>query len=513
MINKSNVQVGDTVVVVPFGLVGRVNYNENGVISGIDVCGKDSASYVPLSHTTCAKLQKNNVVPSRLVNKRGYVVNGVFEVSGIGVQDVVNRNPSEVLLSAISDGNREVSFKAFMMESPNDSYSFVQQSALMTTLGFNKCSSFVVSSSEQLNRIAKMPSMLLYPKVSGYAIVHKDGYVYEPESFQYLKVSSVQRDVNSSGFIVAEVQFDNGSSITVPYPQVVKYNVQKSSCVVVDSGHIVFCSDRGNLSKKVDREFHCNFCGSLVTSPFDGYVRCPYDNCTSRLYPVVENMTREFNVPCIDYSTYRQYVDEKRITCLVDVFDLPEYKDLKISCTLSTLLKALCPVNVVKNRSFFDKFVEKCGSLEAFHHYIENPYEIESDMSHFVDKTSCQAFSTWISVPENILTVKSVIDIVDVKQREFNLDVPKLFRNKSVYIEGDFNHGSYSVISSILRSYGADIVTTVDTRCDCVLLGDFVRNLEDVPAVNIARSYNIPVYTESYFFGMYDIDSDLSAAK
>lgn len=506
MINKVNVQVGDTVVVVPFGLVVSVTYNENGVISGIETYDKS----VYLNHAVCARLQKNNVVPSRLVNRRGCTVHGVLEVNGIDVKDVVNKDVSEVLLSCISSGNREVTFKSFMMESSNTPYSFVQQSALMSTLGFNKCSSFVVSSNQQLNRIGKVPAMLVYPKVSGYVVVHKDSYRYEPESFQYLKVDSVQRDVNTSGFIVADVQFDNDTSITVPYPQVVKYNVQKSSCVVVDSGHIVFCSDRGNLSKKVDREFHCNFCGSLVTSPSDGYVKCSYDNCTSRMYPVVENMTREFNIPCIDYSTYRTYVDEKKITCLVDVFDLPEYKDMKISCTLGTLLKALCPVSAVKDRSFFDKFVEKCGSFEAFYHYIENPYEIEQDMSHFIDSHVCQSFVNWINVPENLLTVKSVVDIVNVNQREFNLDVPKLFRNKVIYIEGEFNHGSYSAVSSILRSYGADIATTVDTRCDCVLLGDFVRNPEDVPTVNIANSYNIPVYTESYFFSTYDIDSDIS---
>lgn len=510
MINKSKVQVGDTVVVVPFGLAAQVNYNKNGVISGIDVYIGGSDVPVPLDHVTCAKLQKNNVVPSRLVHKRDCVVHGVFEVNGIGLYDVVNKEPSEVLLSCISKSSYDIAFKAFMIESSNVSYAFVQQSVLITTLGFEKCSSFVVSSREQLNRISKMPAMLLYPKVSGYVVVHKNDYRYEPESFQYLKVSSVHRDVNSTGFIVADVQFDNNTSITVPYPHIVKYNVQKSSLVVVDSGNIVFCSDRGNMSKKVDREFHCNFCGSLVTSPSDGYVKCSYDNCTSRMYPVVENMTREFNIPCIDYSTYRTYVDEKKITCLVDVFDLPEYKDLKISCTLGTLLKALCPVSAVKDRSFFDKFVEKCGSFEAFYHYIENPYEIEQDMSNFIDSHTCQSFVNWIGVPENLLTVKSVVDIVNVKQREFNLDVPKLFRNKVIYIEGEFNHGSYSTVSSILRSYGADIATTVDTRCDCVLLGDFVRNPEDVPTVNIAKSYDIPVYTESYFFNIYDIDNDLS---
>ena len=100
---------------------------------------------------------------------------------------------------------------------------------------------------------------------------------------------------------------------------------------------------------------------------------------------------------------------------------------------------------------------------------------------------------------------------IRIVETTVKLDVPPLFRNKVIYLEGAFNHGSYMDVSSILTCYGATVTTTLDNRCSCVIVGGLVRNTDLVESVRIAASYNIPIYAESDFFNQYGIDDDIAS--
>ena len=514
MLNKTDVMVGDTVRVVPLGFLAQVDYNSNGVISGVYSLDEEGNVSYKLDSNVTAKLQKCNVVPSRVVNSKKCSVQGVFTYDLLSVSDMVCVGKDAYLKKIVSEFNLDdVSFYAYNLIDSKVTYGAYQQNTLLSMMGFKVCDSFVISSDvKKKSNLNNIPVMLKYPFVCGYSVLQRgNDFRYVPEYFTYSKVVSVSREVNHSGYILASVICLDEYEIRVHYPDVVKFNVQKGSYVIVDSGRIVYCSDRNNYSKKVEREFHCEFCGSLITSPVTGYLKCSYDNCTSNMYPQVENMLNVFGLEFLPYSDYISYVKSGYILSLSDVLDLERYKDTTVHCTVSDILKAVCPVSVVKDRSFFDKFVEFCKSVESVNYYISNPSDISKDMSSFLPYNMCKSFEQWIDNPENLLTVQTFMsmDNIHIKTNSVTLDVPKIFRNKTIYLEGKFRRGSYETVSSILRSYGADISAKFDNRSNCVIVGDLEKNIESIPVVDIALSYNIPVFTETAFFNSYGIDNDI----
>lgn len=511
MLKTNQVRSGNTVRVIPYGILAKVTYNEKGVISGVYISESGSNSYNELSQSVIVSLQKNETLPSRISPARKSTVYGVFYIPGISVQDIVSSKYS------LQHDTNKFNFIAYNVVSSDSSYVAYNQQVTLQMMGFKVCNSFIVSPEiSSYHNFLKVPVVMsMYPFISGYAVVESDGYVeYVPETVMFHKVADVTRTTNQNGYIDALINMVDKYTVQSSYTQVVRFNVQKNSYVAVDDGSIVHCSDYSNLSKKVDNDIRCTFCGKLVHVPDSGFVKCSNDNCTSNLYPVVQNMIHVLGLPSMTYDLYISYVRSGEFTCVSDLFVCEPYRDIRVDCTVSDVLKALCPIWCVHDRNFFDKFAQSAGSLSAIFHYLENPEEISKDMGSFVGYRSCEAFKEWISIAENLLMVKTMYDIdnVNVITDSIVLDVPKLFRNKNIYLEGEFNHGCYEEVSSILKSYGADIVSVVDTRCDCVIIGNFVRDVKNNATVNIAISYNIPVYNELQFFSEYGIDDDIKQA-
>ena len=513
MLSKSDVHVGDTVRVVPLGLLVEVRYNDRGVISGIYLLSSEGKPTYKLDTPVSTKLQKTGVVPSRLVQAHSCNVQGVVTVLERPFSSFVSEGVKSTFLDLVlTRSTSDFTFYAYNLESSSVTYGAYQQVTALEMMGFKTCASFVLSSDYRKNKFNTLPAMRAYPFVSAYMVLeHGSNSKFIHSNISFNKVTKVNRDVNYSGYIVAEVLFEDGTGVSVPYPEIVRYNVQKGSYCVVDDGNIVYCTAMKSGSKKVESEFHCKYCGTLIKSPLTGYVKCPYQNCVSNMYPVVENMLRQLNLEPMSYSRYKQLIDNGDIQHLVDVFLLEPYRTSHVLCTPSSVLRAVCPPTVVKDRNFFDRLVEGSGSLDALFHYLEKPDEIYKDMKDSVSYMTCKSFEQWVSDPENLLTVNTFFNLenIEVVEHEIDLKVDKIFRNKVIYLEGDFRHGSYSRVSSILKSYGASIASKFDNRCDCVILGDFVRDVTTVPVVDIALSYNVPVYREKDFFQSYLIDKDI----
>ena len=517
MLSTKYLQVGDTVRVAPMGLRCRISYNSNGVVSRIVFIDSSDVEWQCALDESIA-LQKYNVVPSRLVNKTACQVEGILSFEGLSAIDVVNTGVDKAVQGKILDKNEQLYFKAYNLTDSRVQYGAYQQVTQLSMMGFNVCPGFVYSADMSQSKVEKLPVIALqYPFISGYEVVSKGNVCsFVNESCQFSRVESVARDVNSLGNIVAKVTCADRVQFTVPYNQIVKYNVQKNTVVAYEDDGIVYSTDKSNRAKKVDADIHCSCCGAAIhVKENEPYCRCSYSNCMSMKYPVVENMIKLLGLAPMSYVTYRKYVDNGQLTSICDIFDVTENSSIEVHCTLPTLLRALCPVYVVRSADFFDRMCKCAGSTDATMHYLQNPDDIYSDMHTVLSKVCLKNFISWIKDPENLLVVKTFVEMPNIHLQEssVHLDVPPLFRNKVIYLEGTFNHGSYMDVSSILSCYGATVTTTLDNRCNCVVVGGLVKNPDSLESVKIAVSYDIPVYQERIFFEHYGIDADIENAN
>ena len=88
------------------------------------------------------------------------------------------------------------------------------------------------------------------------------------------------------------------------------------------------------------------------------------------------------------------------------------------------------------------------------------------------------------------------------------MENPFSLTGKTIFITGNFVHGSTADIIAILKSYSAQVSNKV-ADCQCVITGDSMEDL-DGRSIRYAKQNNIPVFTESQFFAKYEIDEDLS---
>lgn len=505
MLSMQDVKVGDTVRVVPLGLLCEVKYNDNGVISGVF---DEEENKAPSDVT--ARLQKDNVVPSRLSRRMPCSVHGVITCD-MSPESLVDNEASSYVRSLLESGKQEVKFLAYRVEADKVSYGTYQQVTALEMLGFSSCPSFVVSASMKQKDLRKVQTTMGYPFVSGYEVASTDSFKFVKSSVVFEKVKNVSPEYNSNGYVVAGLETRIGKCIYyVPYPSAVKYNTVPGSVVAFDNGKLEFGSKRNDTSKQVARKFHCPYCGTLISSPSEGLLTCSYENCASLLYPKFEHLVSVLKLPVVGYSWLHDKVESKQVVALCDVMQYEPYSNVEVTCTASDVVRAVCPVSVRVSKDFFDKFAQSAGSVEALTYYLRNPEQIEKDLPS-LDSRSVQSFVKWISDPENLLTVNTFLDMeqIHVVRDVVKLNVPKLFRGKTIYVDGTFRHGSYSEVCGILRSYGAEVSSEMNSSCNCVIVGDLTPDKRNMPCVDLANAYNVPAYLESTFFAQYDIDKDL----
>lgn len=518
MLSKNVISPRDTVRVVPFGKLICLEYNTKGIlskVSNIKIISYEVEVYEELDRSFVNPLQKRGVIPSRLNN-----VLRPCKIYGVIHSDNLKMYPyGENVLYGFDDDidfmvNRNefdgMSFIAFdVVEGPNipDAY---QRSARLQQFGFKICNSFITSNNESKDFLESNLVRHGYPFVSGYYISSTGRNVFICSDVYCYKVAEVTQTVTCDGYIDGAVKFDPEELFDrlFPYTSIVKFNVQPGSLIYVDDNKIIYSSTKGS-GKQVDRNIRCEYCGKEIRVPNNGYVRCYDSNCVSNLYPTIERMLRRFNMNEMDWVDFVSYAHKRQLTMLSDIFDMDEYKNVEVECTLSELLDAICPMEVRRIPDFFDRFVEYAGSFEAVDHYIQNPEDMLKDMDF--DRMSLSNVSKWFEVPQNVLLINTMLDTKNihiVNDKPVLNNVAPIFRNKNIFLEGSFKHGNYNYIVSIMKSYGANVTTTFDNRCDCVVLGHFTDPDKD-EIVAKANAYRIPVYEELTFFSSYEIDKDL----
>lgn len=509
---KNILRSGDYVTLVPFGAKITLQYNDKGnlekVFKGFNTTDEFDFDTIQSINN------QNSTFPSHIVSR---TISGTCWVSGVlyTASDILSSFESvndAILDMYLKSPNK---FNFFACTCKSTAFKFNGTANLNTWLksnSFNTLEGFLTGGDYHpgmLDHFIETRFKFKYPLLASYLI-------YNGESFQFIEtqiashiVSTVKTEVTENGYVLGRLICKDGFEMKCSYSEVVEFNIQRNTCILLnENGSICYSYsiDNKNREKRPDT-ITCSFCGRPIKVVKGEAVICGDRSCTSRLYSSVSHFCNVLKLPVITYEEYLEHVKDKSITCLSDILLIDEYKDLEIKSTLGSILDAIVPVDCVRNRSVFTLFANNCSNnVQTFLYYVENPNKIEQDF-----KTS--EFKSLISWLRNSENLQDVVTILNSKNFKFELcdkkyDGDPIFRGNVIYLTGKFLHGPVSEIIKILQSYSAEVVTKFDDSVNVVLVGDIP---EDVSGVSIrkAKRRHIPIYQESGFFKMYEIDNDL----
>lgn len=522
MITKFTCKPGSSIEIVPLGLLCTLQYNSTGILQkivyGFNPLDHNDEDIMPSDLTI--ELKKHNVVPQRISFTKGTTwVKGVFYTKKLFKDEGIL--PECIKSSMISDLRLNIKDYTFYAgDIKNDSVRITGQTLVSTrlnTLGFNVLPSYLVYDNVDNLPIAQImrskKSIFQYPFISGMFICESaSDFRYVPANLKQAIVSTTSNYIDSSGNIQAEIQFKD-FKLVKSYSEVVQQDIQAKSILLLDEGTEIIHSRSQNtfMRTRLPRKIHCSVCGKSLVVPVRGQTCCEDVHCVSKLYPHIQHFLGSLKLPEMAYDEFKSYMKKKDITCLMDVLILDKYKDLKIECTLSTILFAIVPLSVVRNIDFFQQFTNYLGSVEALDYYIQNPDTILEDLN--LNRLMSRNFIDWLKDPANVLELETIInsDQVNILPIMKCFEGAPIFRNKTICITGKFRRGTLEDIVSILQSYSAKVVIKFDNSVDCVVIGHFED--EDTSITELAAGYHVPVYSEDSFFKSYEIDLDIKKQR
>lgn len=390
-------------------------------------------------------------------------------------------------------------------------HTWLQIAKFTTMYGFIVPYKFNRTTLSQIIKSAKAPYSL--NKIVSYLIFRGGEVLCQSSKEQQFVISKVSKYLEPDGRIMAKIYGKTDDALVVNYSDVVRYNLQTNTGVVLDEDNHVVCTavtDNKHRDKR-GSTLTCSCCGAIIEVPETGDTICSNEHCVSRLYPRLEQFLDTLRMPIISYETFWKYVSNNMITNLSDIFLVPEYVNFNISVTWSKLLTAVVPFEVVPNPAIFTTFTSKCkNTFKTVMYYLHNPSLIAGEL-RMTDPISTK-FAKWLTEGGNVLDIEAIIDCPNITLTATNraFDGAPIFRNQVIYITGTFTHGPLDIIESILRSYGADVMYELSDSVTWVLVGDEPENVNS-GAVRKAKNRRIPVFTESKFFEEFEIDSDLVA--
>lgn len=514
MFLKDELKPGQYVMPVPLGLPAVLQYDENGVIQKVyKRFGDDS---VNVSSELFDTLYNSKLIPDTIPIKTGTTyVSGVFCCNTVFTDDgELPLSIEHSIIQQIINEPNTVKFYAGHVHSLAVTFNgavpvrqWLQMSKFLVLPGYLMPAN--ITRDSMMNTFCKGSYPFNSPLISHYMI-------YDNASFRIVSTgisghvikASPSKFLNSVGYIKSEINGDQWKLIT-DYSNVVHFRLSKGTYVVQDKyGKIIY-----SLSNNVDfkNTIECSICGKLIKVPFSGEVCCNDDNCLSRLYPNVSHFLASLHLPMLPYDNYINYVEKHEITTFSDIMLLPEYKDMKLVVSPAELLKAIIPLDAVRDRHVIEIFVNSCNqSKSVIHHYMNHPDNIIADL-HMLDNYNVGQLVDWFRDIEHVSTVDTLMysENIEVTDTFKKFEGAPIFRGKSIVVTGSFHHGSLSEVSSILCSYSADVTLNLTEKTNLVLVGGLRENTNG-SLINTARQLGIPVMEESQFFNQYEIDKDLS---
>lgn len=520
MFARNLLQAGDYVTCVPVGVPLIIQYAESGNIEKVFEFHEESEK-IDISDILLQVLMKNHIVPVHIPVKGGTTfiygalhTNKLYSNRGALPECVVD----DMIADCIADPFHFKFYAGYVRSLATTFRGSVAIRQWLAVSGFACLPGYLVPMGIDEIKFEGMVANKFpfrYPLISSYILYQKTGEVTFPKTrLSQFVVKRVDRTTDQNGYIFGQLRDKETSNIVqVPYSTVVTLDINPNSLVIVDSdGDMLAALPTDNvIRERRSKKIQCSTCGKYIQVPSEGQVRCSDSHCNSVLFPRVNYMLSKLNLPTMSYERYLEVTKQVgSVFSLVDVFDLPEYNENQIPCTLGDVIRAVVPRSIIINDNSISAICNACNdSTDVFCYYISHVDRMMSDLS--LDITIWGKFFQWLEDPENVEDLKAVLgsNCIRVSSSDKKFEGAPIFRGKTIMITGSFAHGSLAEITSILASYSAAVTQTFSTAVNCVLVGDLNENTNAF-AVKSARKSAIPVMQESEFFKQYDIDSDLA---
>lgn len=510
---------GDYVLAEPFGVKLMLRYDSRGVLDSVG-CGSDYDHISNIEPSALLKIRELSTVPTKISITGGstFVYGTLYTpeipfVNGEG-------NMSELYISEyISKLDNTYKFVASFVRS--NASKFAGAVATRNWLQMSKfyiCPGYIAPANPDhkfINNILQSNMYEFYPKlIGGFTYYRGTELHHKVVSMYQFIVSQVRLSVDRSGAILGLVQHVHSNYImSLNYSEVVSHNIQPGDVVIQQDG-----SDGQYLfSKSLDTKIReprlstisCPVCGKLLNVPKQGILKCDDNGCLSNHYLDFCSMASVLGIPVMPKDKYFKLAKCNEILNIVDILDLPEYKDYNFTLDIYNMLRACIPITEVRSDETLKRFCIRCNNdVDTIRYYIHSPNRIYIDLS--MDSIDDKNLISWLSssynqtVVEAFLCRSNVIEHSTLKK----FDGAPIFRNRTICITGRFEHGPHSEIIQILQSYSATIVTELSNDAHCLLVGGLMESI-DGSMLNTARANNIPIFYEDKFFDEYGIDDDL----
>lgn len=506
---------GNYVTLIPIGLPVTLQYNISGNLEKVFI-GYDSDRR-DVSNTIMMSLLSREYVPAKIsITKGTSWVYGVLYTGDIPT-DTYGPIPDciEVALETkYANHPEQFRFYACNIECTSIPFnSSTQVNNYLHLARFNVLPGWIVPAVMDHSVFDKWINSTQYtfkPIVMGYTVFSKDGINIVKTNISQHVVSDTVFYNDDNGYYKLKATLDDESDIYLPYSTVKHYGLTKNTIVYLDSKHNVF-----NVSG--------------ATTAYEDIIRCPYCHkhynanltvgeesicsdihCTSRLIRPIQRFLNILRLPDMNVSDIRDYINDGTFTCITDIFEIEPYKSSEIDATIGMCLQAMIPITLIQKSDVYAMLSTACSNdIKTVMYYINHPGDIISDLK--INHPDVQKLMLWLSDDCNARDLTTVLELDQIKIKTIDkfFEGAPIFRNKLIYITGDFIHGNLPEISSILQSYSARVTTVFSNLVDCVLIGGTNENVSGKDVVS-ARNMGIPIMQEVDFFEQYDIDSDLA---
>lgn len=513
LITKTFCNAGSLVYIVPTGLLVTLHYDAHGMLHKVYQGFEEKTD---LGEDFLKAVVKQGLVPNSIKLHGGSTdIWGVFYSNEIkSPEGILPDCEFDRIVEDIKSGSPKYRIYVGNVESGAMQITPSSMQAWTKMVGFESLPCWAVpadATDSMLESYIVGNSNIIfeYPLISGFIVFEgQDKGRFHKCNLKTFKVTDKPVNlIDFDGYIKYGIKYGD-ESVVIDYPVAVKYNIQKNSQVIVD-GFKVIWSDTANADNKLENKITCSTCHKLLYVPEAGPMTCSDAFCISRMYPRIKRLCNVLRIEELSTDEFDEATKSGEISILPDVLLLPKYKDIKVTRPLSEIMYATISGEVGINKGWLVKLCNKCNnSYPTVKYYLEGPLRIKTEL----DMDVPPRFMKWISEPRNIIELETIINSeqieVDNSEKITKFDGAPVLRDKRVMITGKFLHGSTEDIIAILQSYSATVVTQMDKKVSCVVVGDLKENIDGL-AIQAARELDIPMFDESAFFARYTIDEDL----
>lgn len=523
-----------TVSIVPVGLPVKLEYNENGLLKKFTI---GFSIYLDPSYNDpdAGEYNYNELFEriKRFVPKSISTTGGTTWVYGVFYSDNIPCDegilPQALYKSYIKDIISGGSYKFYAGYVHSLAASFKGPLVIRNFLSLSKFETLPqvivpVNMSNETLQMAMNPGTYPFKHsyIAGFLIFEDTNCRYSATNLLQINVAKdIDPFVDSDGYLKGEITTESGRTYKFNYSAIVHHGVSKGCSLLVErddanSNMSILSTRLGvNVERVIDnsgKDAKCPVCGKVYrVGQNDAPVQCDDPHCLSHLYNDAVRFLTILNLPTMSYNSYKALVDSKKIICLTDLLELPPCREQEIKTTLATAMYALTPTSAVPNFDVLERFANKCNnSVETVVYYLQNPRRIETDLD--ITDPIIRRLVVWLEDPYNVSSLITLFSRIKIDAKLQKFDGAPIFRGNTFVITGKFKRGDYNEIASIIRSYAAEVIPSIEKGKD-LPDGVIVGSLHDGVSGEVmqkAKLHGIPIMEEDDFFVRYEIDQDLA---